>query len=103
MKRGSLPAASALVLAVVVVAAICVPWISPYDYYSPSWDDLNGAPRLGDGHLLGTDYLGRDLLVRLMWGCRISLLVALLASLTSLTIGVLWGVTAGYLGGRLDA
>ena len=103
MKRGSLPAASALVLAVVVVAAICVPWISAYDYYSPSWDDLNGAPRLADGHLLGTDYLGRDLLVRLMWGCRISLLVALLASLTSLSIGVLWGVTAGYLGGRLDA
>ena len=103
MKRGTLPAASALVLALVVVAAICVPWISPYDYYSPSWDDLNGAPRLTDGHLLGTDYLGRDLLVRLMWGCRISLLVALLASLTSLSIGVLWGVTAGYLGGRLDA
>ncbi len=45
---------------------------------------------------------GRDVLVRLMWGCRISLLVALVASFTSLSIGVTWGVTAGYLGGRID-
>ncbi|HXC61017.1 MAG TPA: ABC transporter permease, partial [Steroidobacteraceae bacterium] len=55
------------------------------------------------GHVLGTDELGRDLLVRLMWSCRISLLVALTASLISLAIGVLWGVVAGYRGGRTDA
>lgn len=103
MNRGKLPVVSLVVLLAVVVAAICVPWLSAYAYYSPDWDYLNGPPRLRDGHLLGTDYIGRDLLVRLMWGCRISLLVALLASLTSLSIGVLWGVTAGYRGGRLDA
>jgi oligopeptide transport system permease protein len=103
MRRGGVPMASLIVLTAVVVAAIAVPWLSPYEYFSPDWDNLSGAPRLLDGHLLGTDFLGRDLLVRLMWGCRISLLVALLASLTSLSIGVLWGVTAGYLGGRTDA
>jgi oligopeptide transport system permease protein len=97
-----LPRPSLVVLISILVAALAVPWISPYDYYTPSWDELDLAPHLASGHLLGTDGLGRDLLVRLMWGCRISLLVALLASLTSLVIGVLWGVTAGYLGGRTD-
>jgi oligopeptide transport system permease protein len=100
--RVKLPRVSLALLLAVVVAALCVPWLSPYDYYTPSWDALDAPPRWRDAHLLGTDYLGRDLLVRLMWGCRISLLVALLASLTSLSIGVLWGVTAGYLGGRTD-
>ncbi|MET0291260.1 MAG: ABC transporter permease, partial [Steroidobacteraceae bacterium] len=65
-------------------------------------DELEQPASVSSGHWLGTDDLGRDLLVRLMWGCRISLLVALAASVTSLTIGVAWGVTAGYLGGRTD-
>jgi oligopeptide transport system permease protein len=79
-----------------------VPLISPYDYYTPAWDHTDMAPTWGS-HLLGTDSLGRDLLVRLMWSTRISLLVALAASLISLTIGVAWGVAAGYLGGRTDS
>ena len=103
MRRTGWPLFSVVVLSAVVLSAICIPWLSPYDYFSPAWDALCASPRLADGHLLGTDYLGRDLLVRLMWGCRISLLVAMLASLTSLSIGVLWGVTAGYLGGRTDS
>ncbi len=98
-----LPRLSLVLLALIVLGAILVPWISPYDYATPDWDSLNLSLQWRSGHLLGTDDLGRDLLVRLMWGCRISLLVALLASFTSLFIGVLWGVTAGYLGGRTDA
>ncbi|MEY4763234.1 MAG: hypothetical protein RLZZ200_3091 [Pseudomonadota bacterium] len=97
------PIASYTVLGSVLLAALVVPWLSPYDYATPSWDALDLMPQWADGHWFGTDDLGRDLLVRLMWGCRISLLVGVLASLTSLVIGVGWGVTAGYAGGRTDA
>lgn len=52
--------------------------------------------------LLGTDNLGRDMLTRIMIGVRISLAIGLLASVMALVIGVAWGATAGYLGGRID-
>lgn len=103
MNSTPLPRWSLLLLLTIVVLAIVVPWISPWTYYTPSWDELDLEPTFTNGHWLGTDDLGRDLLVRLMWGCRISLLVAVAASLTSLFIGVLWGATAGYAGGRVDA
>jgi oligopeptide transport system permease protein len=103
MNWRDLPRASLVLLAVILLSALLLPVVSPYDYYTPSWEELDLPPGFSHGHLLGTDDLGRDLLVRLMWGCRISLLVALAASLTSLVIGVTWGVTAGYLGGRTDS
>ena len=93
---------AALLLALIVVAAVVVPWLSPYDYSTPVWTQIFAAPSLHGGQLFGTDGLGRDLLVRVMWGCRISLLVGVTASLISVVIGVLWGATAGYLGGRID-
>ena len=52
--------------------------------------------------LLGRDELGRDLLARLFWGARISLIVGLVATLVSLVIGVSYGAISGYLGGRVD-
>ena len=102
MKR-ALPWVSIGLLALLLLAALVVPWISPYDYFTPEWDQADLSPGASLGHPLGTDALGRDLLVRLMWSCRISLLVAFVASLISLCIGVSWGVAAGYLGGRVDA
>ena len=53
-------------------------------------------------HWLGTDALGRDVFTRLLYGGRVSLTVALIATFVSLTIGVLWGAIAGYFGGHLD-
>ncbi len=91
------------ILLSIVVAAFAVPVLSPYDYATPAWTRIFTPPSLQGGQIFGTDALGRDLLVRVMWGCRISLLVGLVASLVSVVIGVLWGATAGYIGGRTDS
>jgi oligopeptide transport system permease protein len=93
----------ALFLGAIVLAAIVVPWISAYNYYTPEWTLLDVPPTWHGGHIFGTDDLGRDLLVRLMWGCRVSLLIGTVASVVSVVIGVLWGAAAGYAGGRVDA
>jgi len=94
---------AALLLLAIMLAALLVPWLSPYDYATPAWTEIFRSPSWSTGRPFGTDGLGRDLLVRVMWGCRISLLVGIAASLISVAIGVLWGATAGYLGGRVDS
>lgn len=94
--------AAAGILALIVAAAILVPLWSRFDFETPAWTEIFKPPALAGGHLFGTDSLGRDLLVRVMWGCRISLLVGIAASLISVAIGVTWGALAGYVGGRLD-
>jgi oligopeptide transport system permease protein len=91
------------VLMLIALASLIIPALSPYDYYTPQLELISRPPMLSGGHLLGTDPLGRDLLIRVLWGCRISLLIALLASLISVVVGVLWGAIAGYAGGYTDA
>jgi oligopeptide transport system permease protein len=91
-----------VLLLLIVLAALLLPLASPYDYYTLDWQHLLLRPGAHGWHLLGTDALGRDLLVRTMWGCRVSLLVGVAASIVSVLIGVLWGTTAGYVGGRVD-
>ena len=95
--------ASALILGVIILAAVLIPLISPYNYYTPQWTLLDRAPTFQGAHVFGTDDLGRDLLVRVMWGCRISLLIGLVASVVSVVIGVFWGAAAGFAGGYVDS
>ncbi|HEX4376247.1 MAG TPA: ABC transporter permease subunit [Steroidobacteraceae bacterium] len=103
LRRQRATMAAAAILVSVGIACLLIPWISSSDYYTPHFDLLSVAPTLAGGHWLGTDPLGRDLLVRIMWGCRISLAVGITASLISVLIGVFWGTVAGYAGGITDA
>lgn len=90
-------------LGVLVAMVLFGPWLSPHDVDTSDWSRIASPPSLGDGHYFGTDFLGRDVYVRTLEGGRISLLVGLVATAVSLIIGVAWGATAGYLGGRVDA
>jgi len=99
--RNRAAVAGMVVLALLVVAAVAGPWFSPFSYDEINKADVWIGP-LQHGHLLGTDALGRDLLVRLLMGLRVSLAIGLVATVVSLAIGVAWGATAGFVGGRID-
>ncbi|NCX24707.1 MAG: ABC transporter permease [Proteobacteria bacterium] len=91
----------AFILFILIIAAALAPWIAPYSY---SFQNLElGASPPSSAHLLGTDVLGRDLLSRILYGARISLLVGFVATGVALVIGVSWGIVAGYAGGRVDS
>jgi oligopeptide transport system permease protein len=101
--RANRAASTALaLLAAVALAAMIAPALSPWAYDSLDWQHLAAPPGLAGAHWLGTDRLGRDLLVRTLHGVRLSLLLAVFASAVSLMIGVLWGAVAGLAGGRID-
>jgi oligopeptide transport system permease protein len=89
------------VLAALALAAVVGPSLSPFAYDEINKSDVWIGP-LQHGHLLGTDALGRDLLVRLLMGLRVSLAIGLVATAVSLAIGVAWGAVAGFAGGRTD-
>ena len=88
-------------MAVLVLAAIVGPWLSPFTYDQVNKSDV-WLPPLANGHLMGSDALGRDLLTRLLIGLRVSLAIGFVATFVSLVIGVAWGAVAGYVGGKLD-
>lgn len=101
LMRNKAAVASMVTLAVLVLAAVVGPFLSPFAYDQVDKEDVWLGP-LQAGHLLGSDALGRDLLVRLLTGLRVSLAIGLVATFVSLVIGVAWGAVAGYVGGRLD-
>ena len=83
-----------------LLIAILAPYIMPY---SPYKINLSGAfQRPNIEHLFGTDEMGRDILSRVIWGCRISLRVGITVVLISLCIGTILGGIAGYVGGTVD-
>ncbi|MDX1498421.1 MAG: ABC transporter permease subunit [Woeseiaceae bacterium] len=92
-----------VLLALIVLAALVGPLVSPHDYQRADFDRILVPPGSGDAHVFGTDDLGRDLFVRTMLGTRITILVAVVASIVSLVIGVAYGALAGLAGGRVDA
>jgi oligopeptide transport system permease protein len=89
------------IVALIVTAALLGPLLLPFDHASIDWDSVR-AGLFSDGHILGTDDLGRDRLARLLVGTRVTLSVALAAAIVALIIGVAWGAIAGWVGGRTD-
>ena len=101
---------SALLLAVVLIAAVGAPWLSPYDATDLAAFDIADAnlppawfPDGSGAHLLGTDNQGRDLFSAILSGTRLSLAIGVTAALLSLVLGVSAGLVAGYAGGVVDA
>jgi oligopeptide transport system permease protein len=94
---------SLVLLVLIATACVVGPWVLPHAFDSADWDAMSAPPGLKNSHFWGTDEAGRDLLVRCMVGGRISLTVGLLATLASVSLGIVWGATAGFIGGKVDA
>jgi ABC-type dipeptide/oligopeptide/nickel transport system permease subunit len=97
---------AAVILLLIVATSALAPWVAPHDPLAVDIRHRLAPPQWMDGgtseHLLGTDQVGRDLLARMIYGGRVSLVVGVGAVLISATIGVLLGLGAGYFGGRTD-
>ncbi|MDE6738090.1 MAG: ABC transporter permease, partial [Lachnospiraceae bacterium] len=98
-KRHHLATVSLVVLGIIVLAALLAPVIAPYDPNDIA-GPFAGAP--SKDFWLGTDQIGRDVLSRLLYATRISLLVGVMATVISTVIGVILGLIAGYFGGVAD-
>jgi oligopeptide transport system permease protein len=92
---------SGCILILLIIVAAFAPWITPYGYEEMDFNNFGAYPPSSD-HLLGTDTSGRDLLTRILYGARVSLLVGFVATGVALVIGVSWGIIAGYVGGKVD-
>ncbi|MEQ1491678.1 MAG: ABC transporter permease subunit [Terricaulis sp.] len=93
---------SLYVVAILVLIAVFGPFLWIHKYDTIFRDSVAIAPTWTDMHILGTDTEGRDMVARLILGLGISMLVGLSATVVALTIGVLWGAIAGFLGGWVD-
>lgn len=112
LMRNKAAVASLIVLAAIALLAVLAPYISAYSYDAIDYNVISCSPdwwlnktvvcNAGGTHWFGTDALGRDLFVRVLYGARVSLSIGFVATLVSLFIGVLYGATAGFIGGRLD-
>jgi peptide/nickel transport system permease protein len=103
LRRNRLAMAGLALLAILYLAALLAPWIAPYDPIAQENLVSTGYLAPSARHWLGTDQFGRDVLSRLLYGARISLVIALTAITISITLGTLLGAVAGYLGGKVDA
>lgn len=90
-----------VIVLLVILAAIFADVLAPFDPNVPDYYNLLKKP--GNGHPLGTDALGRDVLSRLLYGARVSLVVGLVAVIVACVIGAFLGMVAAYFGGPLDS
>ena len=99
-KRNKRAVVGLIILAVVILMAILGPVFSPFSYDEQNMALRNAKPTME--HIFGTDKMGRDIFVRILYGARISLGVGLMAALVNLVVGTLYGGIAGYVGGKTD-
>lgn len=100
-KRNKLGMFCLIVVVLLVFIAVFAPLIAPYDPYAQDLTNMLQAPSAE--HLFGTDEYGRDILSRVIYGCRVSLSVGVVSQAIALVIGFFAGVCAGYFGGKVDA
>ncbi|MBI1405798.1 MAG: ABC transporter permease subunit [Caulobacter sp.] len=99
--RNKAAVAGMVVLGLMLLLSIFGPLLVPFAYDTVTKTDVWAEPGVR-GHLIGADSLGRDLLARLFAGLGVSLGIGVVAAAVSLIIGVAWGATAGYIGGKVD-
>lgn len=100
MRQNKLAAVSAVVIVLIVLIAVFAPVVAPYDHLE---QDLVGRLEAPSGeHWLGRDELGRDVLSRIIFGARVSLVIGLVPTLISMVIGTILGLIAGFYGGKVD-
>lgn len=99
-RENKLASASAIVIVLFILAAIFAPLLTPYTF--DGMDLLHRLAPPSKEHLLGTDEAGRDVLTRLLYGARISLLVGIVPTIISMLVGAVLGIIAGYNGGWVD-
>lgn len=90
-----------VIIALIALAALLGPYALDWRYDMIDWQAVRAAP-FSDGHVMGTDSVGRDLLARTLVGTRVTLGVASAAAIVSLIVGIAWGAVAGWCGGRID-
>ena len=99
-RKDPLAVGGMIVILTIAVSAIVLPMFMPYSYDGMDLTNMNAGPSLA--HLCGTDAMGRDLFVRILYGARISLTIGVVAAMINFCIGVLYGGIAGFVGGRAD-
>lgn len=93
---------SMVILLLIGLFVVVVPMVSHFGYADTDWANMRAAPSLDNKHYFGTDSLGRDILVRVAIGGRISLMVGIAGALIAVLFGTLYGAVSGYLGGKVD-
>jgi oligopeptide transport system permease protein len=101
LRKNKLALSGLIILLFLIFVSLLTPWIAPYSYEEQNL--MLGATAPSAAHWLGTDIFGRDMLTRIMYGGRVSLMVGFIATAVALVIGILWGSIAGFVGGRVDA
>ncbi|MGL4450060.1 MAG: ABC transporter permease [Sarcina sp.] len=100
LKSNKLALVSLVAIILIMLAAIFYPMISPFEYDGNNLNLTNQNP--SSQHLFGTDQLGRDILVRVMYGARYSLMIGISAAVINIIIGVVYGGISGFIGGKVD-
>jgi peptide/nickel transport system permease protein len=101
LRRRRSAMAGLVVVSLFVAAALLAPWLAPFDPIETSWSAIRQAPSAT--HWFGTDEIGRDVLSRVLWGTRASLLAGIVSVSISVALGVPIGLAAGFAGGFVDA
>ena len=99
-KKNKLALFGLIFLILITLAGIIIPMVSPFTYDGQDLANRNALPNMV--HLMGTDKLGRDIMVRVMYGARISLTIGFVAAFLNLIIGVIYGGISGFVGGKVD-